>query len=152
MSQASVPFYTQAAILDEFIHAADPTADPAMIEIVLQAISEHAELRDYFFRNRPSLAWLPVLWDHGFFSQPPAPVPSEKGLLLPRWDAQDYLASVAVEAPDFVLRHVATIEAHPVYIASAVACLLQLPPSRVEDAIPRIVTWLADLAVCRSDG
>src|SRR5258706_5346206 len=145
MSNPCVPFYTQAAILDEFIHTTDPAADPLTVDIILQAIRTHAELRDYFFRNRPSLGWLPVLWDHGFFDHPPSPVPSEQGFLLPRWDVQEYLASVAAQAPDLVLRHIATIDAHPVYIARAVACLIQLPLDHVEETIPRVITWLSDL-------
>lgn len=154
-----VPFFAQAALLDQFIHSDHPEADSDAAAVIIRALLSHDELRRYFFRSRPHPAWLPLLRDHGFFSEPPLPVETDQGLMLPPWDIQDYLAAVAVEAPDFVVKHIETIEAHPVYISRAIRCLLgpsfsetklELPPDEVRKIVPRLLYWLADYSIaCR---
>lgn len=156
MFDNKVPFFAQAALLDQFIHNDHPEADAEAAAVIIRVLLSHEELRRYFFRNRPHPAWLPLLWDHGFFNEPPQPVESEQGVMLPPWDIQDYLATVAAEAPDFLVKHIKTIESHPMYISRAIRCLLgpsfsetrlELPPDEVRKVIPRLLHWLTDYQI-----
>ena len=73
MSKKEVPFYSQTAILDRYIHSANPGEDPDTLEILLEMLRTRQDLRDYFFRNGPHSAWASILWDQGFFSDPSTP-------------------------------------------------------------------------------
>ena len=151
-----VPFFAQVALLDQFIQNNHPEADADAAAVIIRVLLSHEELRRYFFRNRPHPAWLPLLWNNGFFDEPPAPVETEQGVMLPPWDIQDYLATVAAEAPDFVMKHINTLEAHPIYISRAIRCLLgpsfsetrlELSPDEVKKAVPRLLHWLTNYPV-----
>ena len=144
MSEAAVPFYTQAAVLDQFIHADHPLEDTVAVEVVLELLRSNSELRAYFIRNRPHPAWVPVLWDQGFFASPPDPIATSEGERLPFWDMQEYLLSAATDVPEYILRHVAAIQGHPVYIERAARGLTLLPHASVRSAIPRVLEWLEE--------
>ena len=151
MPEGLMPFYTQTAILDRYIHARNPAEDSDALDIVLELLRNRPDLRAYFFQNRPSAAWAPILWKQGFFAAPPEPRQhSAVGAYYPRWDVQDYLISVATQAPDIVLNHVHTIEGPGWYISQAILALCAIPVETATDAVPRIITWLRDLLVARA--
>ena len=104
-----VPFYTQTAILDRYIHSPNPTQDPVAVKVVLDMLRTRPDLRDYFFRSGPSAAWAYILWEQGFFATPPEPQKTEQGVVLTRWDVQDYLVTVASQVPDVVIKHVESV-------------------------------------------
>src|SRR5215217_8952929 len=115
MAESEVPFYTKAAILDRYIRSANPAADRHTLEVIIDALGSKPELREYFFRSRPHPAWARILWDYGFFKTPPALVRTSNEFALPRWDAQEYLISVAPHSPDVVVKHVQELEGHAYY-------------------------------------
>jgi len=88
--------------------------------------------------------WKFHLWENGFFATPPSPQKKDEGYILPRWDNQIYLYSVADQVPDIVIKHVESIEAHGIYISQAVQALCRVPPERITEIIPRIITWIAN--------
>jgi len=141
---SSVPFFTQAAVLDEFLRSDDPGRDPEILEVLLEMLAKQADLRDYFFRNRPNSAWVPILWDLGFFKTPPTPVESEHGKSFPFWPAQDYLLSVATEVPQYVTQHIREVSPYPVYTSRATEGLTLLPIEEVEQFVPFLMDWLDD--------
>ena len=156
MSDYRVPFFAQVALLDQFIHSDNPGSDAEAAKVIIQALLGHEELRRYFFRNRPHPAWLPLLHAHGFFAVPPLPEETDQGLMLQPWDIQEYLASVAAEAPDFVVKHIETLEGNPIYISRAIRCMLgpsfsdvklALPLGEVKRVVPRLLHWLEDYSV-----
>jgi hypothetical protein len=139
-----MPFYTQTALLDAYLHSADPGADPLALEVILQTLREHADLRSYFFRSGPHPAWAAVLWENGFFRTPPPPQQTENGLMRLRWDEQEYLISVAGRAPDIALKHFATLKNEPEYGVRAISALHSVPAELVEYALPQLLNWLSD--------
>ena len=148
MSSSEVPFYTQAAILDRYIHSSDPGADPETLEVILKMLRSRQDLRDYFFRSGPSAAWASILWDHGFFESPPPPEETETGsLVLSRWDVQEYLITVANEVPDIVIKHIESLQGPGWYLSRAVRALCFMPAEQVGGAISKVKEWLKDPAV-----
>src|SRR5678816_4554731 len=86
--KTDVPFLTQTAFLEE--HAkADPSIDPEMVDVIIDALRADENLRSYFFRVSPHVGWIPIIWERGFLSTAPEPVKSESGFELPRWEAQE---------------------------------------------------------------
>lgn len=144
MSNSEIPFYAQTAILDNYIHSSEPGADPDALEVILEMLRSCQDLRDYFFRSGPHAAWAPILWEHGFFNDPPSPKKVEGNIVLHRWDAQDYLISVASQVPEIVIRHIETIKGDGFYISQAIKALCLIEPEQAEQAVPRVIQWLQE--------
>lgn len=144
MSPNEIPFYTQTALLDRYIHSENPLADPDAVEIILEMLRAKPLLRDYFFRSGPTVAWAPILWNEGFFDAPPPPETTEAGSFLRRWDVQYYLESVATQVPEIAVKHVERIDGHGWYIAQAIRVLCRIPAKESERVIPKISKWLQD--------
>jgi hypothetical protein len=143
MSDVELPFYTQAALLDQYMQTIDPQIDAKIIDVILEMLRSKPDLRDYFFRNRPNYIWAQILWDNGFLTQPPEPQKSKEGIEpLPRWDVQEFLISVAEEVPDIVIKHVESIQGHGWYISRALIALCKISPEQSKILSPRIVDWL----------
>src|SRR4051794_26747155 len=83
-AKAEVPFLTQSAFLEQYAKN-DPSHDPEMIGVIIDAIKSDQALRSYFFRVGPHIGWVPILWDKGFLTTPPIPGKSDQGYVLPRW-------------------------------------------------------------------
>ena len=150
MSSSEVPFYAQAGVLDRYIHSSDPGSDPEALEVILEMLKSQSQkdLRDYFFRSGPSAAWASILWDHGFFESPPPPEKTEAGsLMLPRWDVQEYLITVASEVPDIVIRHIESLQGPGWYLSRGVRALCFVPAEQARGAISKVKEWLKDPAV-----
>lgn len=142
MSDKEVPFLAQTAILDRYVHSPNPLADPVAVKVIIDVLKSKPELRAYFFRSGPNSSWASILWENGFFSSPPSPEKTDQGYTLPPWDIQYYLASVATEVPDIVLKHVETISGHSWYVSQALNALCSIPTSESEKVVSRIVEWL----------
>lgn len=148
MSEEKIPFFAQAAILDEFIKSSNPGENPEILEIVLNSLSSNKELHDYFFRSSPTSAWVAILHNHNFFRNPPSPIIKENGYSLPRWFEQEFLISKAHEFPDIVLSHIKSIQDNEYYLSGAIESLCAINVQKSKDAIPIIKGWLkkADIA------
>lgn len=138
------PFYTQAAVLDRYIKSDKPHADADTLEVIVEALRADGGLRDYFFRRAPHPAWAPVLWGHGFFSNPPTPQKLNDNYLRQFWPEQDYLISVAAQVPEVVVGHLQAIPEDSGYIDQAIRGLCLIPGVTAEAAVPRVLAWLED--------
>src|SRR5688572_25112423 len=98
----TVPFFTQAAILDQYIQAADPASDPETLEVILEVLRTKPDLRKYFFSRGPHPSWAAILFENGFFAEAPQPEETSGGYRLPYWDVQEFLVSVATHAADVI--------------------------------------------------
>lgn len=152
LTASGVHFYQQAAILDQYVHMPDPTADPEMQDAILQVLSARDDLQSYFFRRQPSAAWAPILWEHGFFSRPPTRRETDTGYAFPRWDVLEYLVDVAAQAPEVVVKVVDSIEAEGWYLSRAIRALSGIPADIAEVTVPRIVEWVGDTTIAKSIG
>jgi hypothetical protein len=137
-----VPFYTQAAVLDRYIKSDNPTSDNEALQLVIEAMGADDGLRTYFFRRGPHPAWVPTLWEHGFFSNPPKPQKLNENYLQPFWVAQDYLLSVAPEVPEIIIKHAQSMAEDSGYIAQAIRGLCFIPGEKAEAAVPRVLALL----------
>jgi len=142
-----VGFYEQAALLDE-LHTWENIVEYATtLEVVLEMLQSRPDLRNYFFRSGPSAAWAHILWEHGFFATPPEPQKTEQGVMLPRWDVQDYLVTVASQVPDIVVKHVKSVTGPSWYKSQAIRAICYVSAERAETAVLKIAEWLADPAL-----
>jgi hypothetical protein len=145
VSENDIPFYVQGTILDRYIHSSDPRADPIAIKVIVEGLRSRSDLRRYFFRSAPDAAWASILWENGFFREPPEPVRGEGGFLrLLRWDEQEYLLSIAAQVPDIVVQHLAYVSAQSGYVAPALRALRAIPVDRIRAAAPTILRWLSE--------
>jgi len=143
-----VPFLTQAAFLEE--HAkADPSLDPEMVEVIIDALRAGEDLRSYFFRIGPHVGWIPIIWERGFLSTPPEPTKNADGFTLPRWEAQECLILAARDVPDIVVKHVNSIEGHPIYFERALVGLRNISGEQIEEGLPTVFKWLENAQVAR---
>lgn len=142
MTKNDLPFYARTTVLDKFLkQPPDPQTQQEVLEILLEAIKKEGELRRYFFRQGPSPKWAQLLWDYGFFADPPAPMPVEGGYRFPWWDVQEYLVSIANEVPNVVRSHITTLKAHPWIHLRALDTVKLTPPDVIATLIPYIVEW-----------
>lgn len=144
MVSKPVPFYAQTALLDKYIHAENPSLDSDAAELIVSLLQTKDDLRFYFFRSNPSVAWAYILWDRGFFTTPPEPEKVENGYSLKPWDAQYFLISVASQVPEIVIQHVNMISGHGWYRARAIEALCKIPVSESEKVLGRLLDWLSD--------
>ena len=150
MAELSVPFITKMAILDSYIHSENPMNDPASVDVIVEFLQSNADLRNYFFNNKPHHAWIKILWDKGFFDNPPQPEQTNEGLRFKWWDVQNYLLSVVCEVPDYYLLHIEKLGQHPIYSAHAVQGLTKLPLEYIEKTMPYVIQCLSEYAIAKS--
>jgi hypothetical protein len=139
-----VPFYAQAAVLQHYFNLREPDADSVALPILLEVLRTDKGLRSYFFRCRPSPQWAPVLWNEGFFDEPPPPQPFGHHHLLAQWDAQDYLFSVAKDIPSLLIEHIKCLRGDSGYAERTVRALCLISLEEAERAVPRVLEWMAD--------
>jgi hypothetical protein len=142
MAEASIPFFTQTAVLDRFIKSDPTTLAPEVLETVIKSLKTNADLQSYFFRSQPNIAWGRVLMEGSFFKRAPDPVKSGRGYVLSRWEAQEFLKSVAKQLPDVILEHIRSIEGNPVYFEHAITLIRESGADTAESALPTILEWL----------
>lgn len=141
-----MPFLTQAAFVQHYGQN-DPSSDPEISAVIIDALLSDADLRNYFFRLRLHVGWAQIVWDRGFLLTPPEPIKTDQGLALPRWDAQEWLTSVAEDVPNIVLNHLTALKGHPVYFQRALVALRNLPIEQIEQGLPTIFSWLEEPAI-----
>lgn len=117
--------------------------DPQVDEAVRQLIDGGHYA--YFFERLKNPLWLEPLYDRGFFRDPPDLIEDvEAGTItVPNWPESLYLARVASEQPELVLR---ILKAMPETQNSRVQedladALLSIPAADAATAIARVVEW-----------
>ena len=150
MANKAIPFHTKSAVLETIIHSDNPQSQPTIVDVVVDTLKSDRELRAYFFRNQPHPAWIPILWENGFFDNPPLPEQTAEGLRFPFWDAQEFLISVAPQVPEYFLRHINILGKQSVYASRAINGLTHLSDSDIESAMPRVTELLSDYTTSQS--
>jgi hypothetical protein len=141
-----VPFFSQTAVLERYIHSSNPADHPGALAVIIEVLRTKPDLRRWFFANRPHPRWAEILLEHNLLGESPEPVATERGVLLPRWDAQDYLVSVAGEVPGVVLAHFESIRTNNNYLPGAITAMCLIPMKQADQAIPKLIECLTDTA------
>jgi hypothetical protein len=146
MPNKEIPFLTQAAVLEQYAKS-DPSSAPELLDLIADALTTNSELRIHFFRVGPDPRWMPVLWERGFLAKPPEPIKTERGYVLSRWEAQEFLIAVAKDVPEIVVEHIRSIKGESVYLERALVALRNIPSQAIEKALPTVIDWLKDPVV-----
>jgi hypothetical protein len=147
-----IPFFSQTAVLDQYIHSANPVENEEVLPIIIGVLRTNPELRQWFFSHRPHPIWTVILLAAGFLDESPAPIETPRGHMLKKWDAQEYLISVAGQVPEVVLMHFDRLKGLPFYFERAIYALRQIPMSFASKAVPSLLSKLADPAFARAVG
>ena len=140
----NIPFSNKVAVLDLYIHSKTPGKDPQIATLIMESLKKDADLRRYFFTNRPDPAWVPLLWGKTiFFESPPDLEVTSQGTFVAFWEAHEYLCSIAEDTPDYLIKHINNLDPYyDWYKARAVKSLRKLPPEVVVAVIPKVCEWL----------
>lgn len=144
MSNNSVPFYTQTALLDQYIRLDNPNDDSDAVRLVLNILKTREDLRTHFFRSVPNPMWAQILWENGFLITPPEITKTENGYSIKPWDAQYYLITIASQVPEIVVQHVDVLDGHGWYLTRAIEALCKIPIHYSEKALPKVLKWLSN--------
>lgn len=139
-----IPFFAQTAVLNQYIRAVFSAEDVKAVLVIIEALQKNSRLREWFFRNRPSDLWAPLLFAAGFLNEAPPPIEVQGGYRLGSWDAQEYLISVAGYVPQVVLAHFEKLNGHPYYFKRAIYALRLIPVREADKAVPSLLKKLAD--------
>src|SRR5262249_33687449 len=147
-----IPFFSQTAVLDQYIHVASPAEDAEALSVIIEVLRTNSELRQWFFSHRPHPVWAVILLASGFLDEAPTPIETPRGYMLKRWDAQEYLISVAGQVPEVVLAHFERLKGHPFFFERAIHALRQIPMTYASKATPSLLGKLVDPAFARAVG
>lgn len=142
MPEKKIPFYAQAAVIDEFIKSSNPAKNPKLLKVVLNMLETRADLKNYFFQNSPNPSWADIFLKNGLLKNPPSIQIDGDKSILPHWYEQEFLVSVAKKAQEVVIEHVKIIEGDGWYISRAINALCQVDTKISEKAVDRIIEWL----------
>src|SRR3989442_9268311 len=144
MSNDQTPFMAQTVLLDGYVKSENPTSDAAGLEVVMAVLRKKPELRRYFFRSQPSAAWAAILWSNDFLTKAPDPKKEGDKATFQYWDAQEYLISVAQQAPEILVKHIQNIQGHSWYKGRAMLGIQYIPTEFLTDVIPIVLRCLSD--------
>src|SRR5689334_3623962 len=119
IKQTQIPFYTKTSLLDSYIGMSNPEDDPVALKVIITALKSDIELRNYFFRSKPHPGWAKILWNEGFFQNPPELKQMKNGWQILRWEEQEYLLSIADKVPEILVEHLKILKENPLYGAKA---------------------------------
>lgn len=86
-------FYTRAVCLDVLKKQRNPTPELAKILCSsLKAVEAHSR---YFFDQLDNPVWFPHLVKQGVFDKPPELIKTDRGMIMPYWEATGYLIRMA---------------------------------------------------------
>jgi len=146
----SLPFFSQAAILDNYLRRDVRSELPEIIDTILDAVQTIPGMRQYFFAGIPHPSWAAHLWSHGFYATSPIlQIDAQDRPNLDHLDALRYLNSVASQAPDVVMQHAMTVNGHGWYIRRALEAVCSIPALLALSITERIVLWYSDPEVAR---
>lgn len=91
-------FYTRAVCLDVLKKQRNPIPEPA--KILCDSLKNVEANARYFFDQLDNPVWFPHLLEHGIFNNPPEPIKTDKGIIMPYWEVSGYLISMASFYPD----------------------------------------------------
>jgi len=135
-------FYTRAVCLDVLKKQYDPTSK--VVKIFCDSIKSVEAHSRYFFQGLDNPVWFPHLANQGIFERPPEPIKTDKGIIMPYWEATDYLirvANVYAEEVAQIITHIKT-ENFRVYEQLTKAAI-QMPVRSASKIAQVAIDWLA---------
>ncbi len=152
-----VTFHTQTAILTDYAQQSSPRSDAAALAVTLDVLRQKKDLRREFFRARPHVAWLDVLWEEGFYKVIPAIETLEDNSGWFRfWDLQEFLIYHAVKRPNYVLEHLNFLNSEKADVRflqaglRALTNLVVTDPDHIEPVLFLVRSWIEDIALSAS--
>jgi hypothetical protein len=116
---------------------------PEIVERALAEIRRGRSNYEYFFERLSSPAWIAPLQEHGLLSGPPELEIHEGLIRAPLWPPSQYLARVAGDAPDDVLRAILEIETSNERVHEDFAeAALAFPPALAARWAQHEIQWL----------
>ncbi len=135
-------FYTRAVCLDVLKKQSNPTPEMAITLCdSLKAVQAHSR---YFFGGLDNPVWFPHLAQQGIFDKPPEPIITDKGIIMPQWDATGYLVRVASVYADEVADMATRIKTENLRIYEQLTkAALQMPARPASKIARAAIDWLA---------
>lgn len=137
-------FFGFADQIDDLINLPSPTQEDMKL---LLSLVESESLKQYFFKhlaNSGNRAWFPILREHGFFNELPAPVKVEGVLTYPHWPALAYLVAITPKLPDDSIKVIENIQLESAFVMSAlVVSFTKIPAAFAPRICPIILSWLS---------
>lgn len=134
-------FYTRAVCLDVLKRQHNPTPELAKILCSsLKAVEAHSH---YFFHELDNPVWFPYLNEQGLFDRPPEAIKTDKGIIMPYWEATGYLIRMASIYPDKVAEIAALIKTENLRIYEQLAkAAIQMPAQPAARIARAAIDWL----------
>ena len=143
MADQKTDFIIQAALLDKYIHLDNPSSDPVGIKVVIKEIKQSPDLQRYFFGQNPSPGWASILYENGFFEDPPDVILVDQGYQTPFWTLSSYLLTVADAVPEVVEKVTREIETNnPITQEHLVKALCKIPAAEGVKFVEKVKEWL----------
>lgn len=137
-------FFTRLEFLDDAIAKGPERCDFAVdVAPHIQEVASEV----YFFSRLDSPRWLTWVLDHHLVRAPDEPVKASDGTLrAPPWAPGPYLASIAGEAPDHVMRVLASFADTRNFgvIRRMLSIAVDVPPELARILTPHVLDWLDD--------
>lgn len=135
-------FYKRAVCLEVLKKQRAPT--PEMAKILcdsLKAVEAHSR---YFFSDLDNPVWFPHLNEQGLFDRPPEPIRTDKGIIMPYWEATEYLIRMASVYPDEVAEITTHIKTENFRIYEQLAkAAIQMPAQPAARIARAAIEWLS---------
>lgn len=135
-------FYTRAVCLDVLKKQRNPTSE--VVKVLCDSLKNIEAHSHYFFEGLDNPVWFPYLAKQGIFKRPPEPIKTDRGIIMPYWEATEYLirmASIYADEVAEIITHIRT-ENFRVYehLTKAAIQMPALPASKIARAA---IDWLA---------
>lgn len=139
---AEAPFFTKSAVLQVYLSTDAAILGSELVGVIAKSLRENQDQYMYFFTHRPDSSWATALDSHGFFENAPELVENKGNYFAPYWYEQEYLISVAKEAPQAVINHIRKLKGPTYYYTRALKALQTLGISEFQDVLPELVSWI----------
>jgi hypothetical protein len=113
------------------------------VDRAIELLSRTANYQ-HFFEQLRSATWIEPLLERGFFRNPPEPIREGGYARVPVWVESQYLARVAPDAPDIVLKVLSDLPAteNTRVHEDVVDAALVLPPASAVRLVSKLITFL----------
>jgi hypothetical protein len=118
--------------------------EPELVDQALDEARRRAANYEYFFDRLESAEWIKPLEERGLFSEPPEQLVDPEGYIrAPSWPPSAYLARVASQAPDDVMRAFLALDTNNERIMEDfVDAALSMPAAQAAQAADALADWL----------
>ena len=135
-------FYTRAVCLDVLKKQRNPT--PELAKILCSCLNTVEAHSRYFFNELDNPVWFPYLNEQGLFDRPPEPIKTDKGIIMPYWEAMEYLIRMASVYPDEIAEIASPIKTENLRTYEQLTkAALEMPAQPAARIARAAIDWLA---------